>query len=767
MVKPIQRSEIQGFSKGLVTDLNPLNGQIDTTVDERNFELHLDGTRSRRLGLDREVDGFTYTSGKSWNDLRLSATSTYLWEGAGGDPSNRFIVLQIGPTLYIFESGAGNSGETILRFSLDLGISWNAKVGFGHIEGYLGIVTGTPDIGLLSYDSDEGVFSYSTLRLKIRDQFGIQETITPLYEVDKSYRGQLNWQHYYNLYNQGWAIPRKDWSYGDPPAVDAVYLGANKQTPNNSPSNADVVWTGMDRKPVQETSLENFDAFHYRQFEAVTGSDTIAAKGFFIIDAFNRGSSRYEAWIMHKNKYPQTGNLVGGLNPPADVSTGGPTSVAAHAGRLFYSGCKGTVVQGDERSPNYNNYVFFTQLIKSRQEFGKCYQEGDPSSNASSDVLDTDGGFFTVSEAINIHTMYSMGDRLFLVAENGVWSVTGGSGYGFAATNYKVEKLSTYGGIPNRSFVEYGGNGYFWGWDGIYAVARNQYGDYTVENISRGVIDRFYIKLDDTARVTCQGFVDKARRQVRWVYTEGNLFVDAISHELVLDLKFNAFYPFTIAQHPLNTSFVLSGIQLGDFTTEYTEDIIVAGTDPVLVGSDQLITSVSQNVALDSNVRYFTATNIDGNLMLSICQYRDPLFRDWMFTGVPADAYAYMETNAFTGGDFAINKQLPYVTIAFADTEKSIDVEGNLSIESSCIGRFMWNFSNQVRSGKWSRPMQLYRKSRFYFGDVDISTGFAINITKTKVRGTGKAFALRVETEPLKDCHIFGWSMSLTGNTVT
>ena len=769
MVKPIQRSEIHGFSKGLVTELNPLNSQIDTTVDEVNFELHKDGTRSRRLGLNKEVSGTTINTGKVWNRLSFYGVSSFLWEGADGFPDNRFIVLQVSNILYFFSAGTGSNSQTELVGQVTLPVSESVKVSYGAVEGYLGVVTGTADIHLISYETSTKQFSYDSFRLRIRDLFGIEETLNDKYEVDKFYRGPLNWQHYYNLYNQGWAIPRKDWQFGDPPSVDAVFLGANKDSATNSPSNSDIVWSGLANKPVQESSLENFEAFHYRQFDAARGADSAVSKGFFIIDAFNRGTGRLEGWLQHRNNYPQTGGLTSGMAPITDATTGGPTSVASHAGRLFYSGCIGTVVGGDERSPNYNNYVFFTQLVKNKKDFSKCYQEGDPTSRESNDLVDTDGGFFAVSGAINIHTMYSMGDKLFLIAENGVWSVSGGSGYGFSATNYMVTKLSTFGGMPNRSFAEFGGVGFFWGWDGIYSIQRNQYGDYEVNNISKEVIGTFYKEISDEARQTAQGFVDKARQQIRWVYTEGIAFTDsAITKELVLDLKFQAYTPFSFSKHPSNKAYVLVGIQLGNFATRQAAGEVYSLNDPVYSGTDGVVATLTFNVALDSNVKYLCVRSINDILNIEVAEYSHASFKDWEWTGESVDAPAYMETNAFTGGDFAIKKQVPYLTMAFTETEKSYNVNNDeVGQESSCIGRFKWDFTHLARSGKWSREQQLYRKSRFYYDPVDIDNGHSMLITKTKIRGSGRAFSFRVETEPLKNCHIYGWNLTLTNNNVT
>lgn len=766
-VKQIQRTELIGLSKGLMTDANPLASSIEYTRDEVNFEFHPDGSRSRRLGLDREMFGIDIETTFNWTQLKLSKMTTYFWDVVGGDPNVSFIVIQIGNKLHFFEPNGGSRSETILKGTVTLPLSDGVSLRYGALDGYLGIVNGTPNIGLVTYHPDDSTFTYSTFRIEIRDQFGVQETTEPKFETNKNFRGPLTRQHYYNLYNQGWAIPRKDWTYAGP-LMDAVNLGSNKAPTTQSPSNSDTVWLGLGYKPSAETSPESFEAFQYKQFEGVLGSDAIAAKGFFIIDAFTRGTSRLEKWNQHVVDFPITGQLLTGYVPPTDQTSGGPTSVCAHSGRFFYSGCRGSVTDGDARSPNWNNVVFFTQLIKNRSDFGKCYQEGDPTSRESSDVVDTDGGFFFVSEAKNIHTMYSMGDRLFLIAENGVWTVTGGSNYGFTATNYKIDKISTFGGVANQSFVEFGGIGYFWGWGGIYAVAKNQFGDWEVQNISKDIIDGFYSMVSSSAKESCQGLVDRARRQIRWVYTEGVLFDGAISKELILDIKYKAFYPFKIESHPEGSAYILSGTQFGDFTTTFTEGVVVNGTDTVVHDTYLVRSAYSQIVPMDSNVKYLTVrSNELGNLVLAFCEYRNTSFEDWAFTGHPVDAKAYLETNAFTGGDFTVNKQSPYLTMAFKNTEK-LFLQGSEAIdtESSCIGRFQWNFSNLQRSGKWSRDQQLYRKSKFYYNeDADIDTGFDLVITKTKLRGIGKSLVLHIETEPGKDCHVYGWNFSLTANS--
>lgn len=763
MVKPVRRAEVLGFAKGLNTEANPLSGQADSSADELNFEIHQDGTRSRRLGMDAEVGSSYVNTGLPWARLQGSGRASYLWEGVGGDPTKSYVAVQIGSYLYFFAPGVGPQGQTELISLQILPIADQTTVGMASVEGYLAIVTGAPDILII----DE-TFQITPLRIKIRDLFGIEETQNPMFEIDPAFRGPLTQEHYYNLFNQGWAIPRYAWQTGSPPLTDAVILGSDYRPLEIAPSNSDTVWSGLDFKPVDKDSEGNYtsiEAFSYKQFNAITGAKTQAGQGFFLIDAFQRGSSRSEEWILHRNKYPQTGGILGGsFSPKADTTIGGPTSVAAHAGRIFYSGCRGDVVDGDARSPNYSNFVFFTQLIKAKADFNKCYQEGDPSSRDTNEIVDTDGGFITISEAINIHRMFSLGSRLFLIANNGVWSITGGSDYGFSATNYKVDKLSNFGGVPGASLILAGNSAFFWGYDGIYNIGKNQYGDYEVQNISKPVINTYFTEITKEAKLTCQGLYDKPRNQVRWVYIEGVPFTDtSTTKELILDLNHQGYYPFELSTSTVNTTYLFSGIQTGDFAVKYVQESVEVAAELVLVGTDIVVAGNTTKTALDSTVSYLAVTNLGGVLNFRFCGYQNPDFEDWAYTGYPVDAPAFIRTNSLTAGDFSVKKQSPYLVMAFAETEKAI-VNDEIDQESSCIGQTLWNFTHNARSGKWSREMQMYRKSRFYMGDVDIDNGFSINLTKTKLRGIGRSLAFQFRTEPKKECHIYGWSISLTGN---
>ena len=197
----------------------------------------------------------------------------------------------------------------------------------------------------------------------------------------------------------------------------------------------------------------------------LVGTDAVAAKGYFIIDALRRGDSRRQAVEENKQRFPEI--QMGTFTPLTDLTPNGARVVKAFAGRVFYAGFNGEVAFGYANSPVLSNHVFFSQLVKGKDDLGKCYQKGDPTSRENNDIVDTDGGFIAISGAHNIVGLETIGSNLLVIATNGVWAVSGGSDYGFSATNYKVTELTTFGCAGRKSIVKTGGSVLYWGSNAI------------------------------------------------------------------------------------------------------------------------------------------------------------------------------------------------------------------------------------------------------------------------------------------------------------
>ena len=456
----------------------------------------------------------------------------------------------------------------------------------------------------------------------------------------------------------------------------------------------------------------------------------------------------------------------------ADSTTGGPTAVAEFAGRVFYGGFTGTVTGGNKRSPDLSNFVVFSQLVKSSQDINKCYQEGDPTSRDNADLVDTDGGFIRISGLDTVVAMVNVSSAIIVIASNGVWSITGGSDYGFSATNYKVDKISEFGALGSRSIVTDSGRVFYWSEDGIYVVGKDQFGAYGVTNITLTTIQTFYEDITNTSKQKVVGAYDAIGKKIRWLYKEGVPFTtSSVTKELILDLSINAFYVNRIMNNATYTAEVFSVFKSLPFQSGTGNVLIQAGTDEVFADTEPVvIPNTGRSAGLQSS-RYLCIIKDGTDAIFTFGYYNNPFFTDWeTVDGVGVDAKAFLQTGAYTADDSSIHKQVPYLTMHFLRTENGVDSDLNPEGASSCFVRTMWDWANGYNSNKWSPLMQAYRYRKSYTptGPEDtFDTGFQIISSRNKLRGRGKAFSLYFETEPLKDCRIIGWSLALNGNSVT
>jgi hypothetical protein len=763
-VKQSQRAEVASAIQGIITEASPLNFPPNASADELNFELARTGLRSRRLGMDFE-DNYNIAPivGGDLSSLPTSGTGSYAWIAANGNPNLNFVVIQVGNIIYLYNrnvssisAGGPLASLAIAQFRPDVNYS------FASTEGLLVVVSGDSYVATVSTHNGSS-FELDYIRILTRDLWGMEETTNPNFETDNTARGVLTNEHQYNLHNQSWGIPRKD---AGGTTRDAIAMFQNDL--GASPSNSEQVWAGLQDQAVAITQ-QPFERMFTNLYNDALGARQSSAKGYFIIDALQRGPSRYTQFYKNKTKYPQ---LSGDVSTIADTTSGGPSCVAEFAGRIFYSGFQGDVTGGDARSPNFTNYVFFSQLVKSKSELNKCYQEGDPTSRESSDILDTDGGYIRVSGAEKIIAMRAIGINLVIIASNGVWVVTGGTtDSGFSATNFKVSKISNFGGLSPNSVIVENTTAYYWSSDGIYAIGASQLGDLQVSSLTLNRIQTLYVNIPNAAKQSAFGEYDQINKKVRWVYKTGNRSDGSlVTMELIYDSLTQAFTQnkiFNLASYATE----IIGIFPTALTISNTTDIqVYAGTDQVF---ETTVPVAITGTSADSNVqflRYSTIFVSNGIPYLTFSYYHNTEFSDWFSVdGTGVDAAAYCLTGTATGGDSSVDKQVPYLFMHFIRTEEGVDSNLIPRKQSSCLVRTQWNFANAVESNKWSTLSQAYRNTKVKFAlntSDPYDNGFSIVTTKNKCRGIGKAFALYFETEPGKDCKIVGWNISLNANQI-
>lgn len=755
MPRQYQPLEIKSFAKGLITEANPLEFPPDASIDEVNFDINNDKSRKRRLGMNLE-DPHQWRGSVSGVDNK--AFSSILWKNAGGVSSNSVLAVQIGKEINFYETDKeGISPNKITYFTINS--SPNGTVfDMAVVDSYLVVSTGSPEIHIFEYNS--GNITQRTERLFIRDLFGVavyQNGVNLREGVNVTTRPTQNIPgHIYNLKNQTWALPRINnrGDVNDPISTFEFNLG---EFPSNADSVFDAYYEDIGSSAPQQKR------FFWEDMKAGPLASVTAPRGFFIIDALDRGSSREDQFAQLKAANPEVDFSVGSL--PTDRTKGGSSCVAQYGGRIWFGGFKGQVTDGDEYSPDMSSYLLYSRLVQNKSDINKCYQESDPAGYEAPDLVDTDGGFIRIDGAYDIKRMFDVGAGLIVVASNGAWMVSGGSDYGFSATNNKVSKITERGCDNSSSCVLVDNTVLYWGGDGIYHIRPSQYGDYQANNITENVIQSFYNSIDTVSKLFCQGSYDSYDKKVRWVYN--NTFDNLTNtEELVLDITAGAFTKSSIAYSDSCPLKVVSPVEVPPYTNSNINEEVTYNGTLVQYNGEDVTTSTQSFVPSTKEIVYLVTRVRNGLIEYTFSSYNDRSFTDWVgYDGVGVDAEAYMLTGWVNGGDNIRMKQTPYLITHMERTETGFyEEDGGIYAmnPSGCLVRAQWDWTNSPKAGKWGRQFQVYRYRRPYFpsGTQDnFDTGDKLIVTKNKLRGRGRVVSLDIRSEPGKDCHIYGWGM--------
>jgi hypothetical protein len=308
----------------------------------------------------------------------------------------------------------------------------------------------------------------------------------------------------------------------------------------------------------------------------------------------------------------------------------------------------------------------------------------------------------------------------------------------------------------------------YWSDDGIYSVAPNQFGDYEATNLTRNTIQTLYNNIDASDRDAAKGVYDTYEQRVRWVYNNRTSGSGEV-RELILDLSLGAFSTHSIKNVSVNRlPLVIGGFTLPPFMVSEVEDPVTVDAVPVTVSGDEVFVEIDISVPNIKEVFYLVIQGTSPTIQFTFGHYRDLEFIDWKsVNGVGVDAEAFLLTGWMAGGDYQRYKQVPYVTFHFNKTEDGFDVDFVPTNQSGCLVSAQWDWANHANSGQFGRQFQAYRFKRHYIpADVGdpFQNGYATVVTKNKLRGKGRVLSLLIETEPLKDCQLLGWSMVMSSN---
>jgi hypothetical protein len=801
------------FVRGLITEAGPFTFPENSSQDESNFKLNLKGYRQRRLGIDYEanIDHSSEdleSTGTTLAYLEDAAISLFKWEGVNNDGNIIIICVQIGNSLKFFDATAAPVTSALLgeiSFSLDESDK-TSVFQYSSVSGRLIIVTGGRSIFQIVYNTDvSGNFEIHEHGLLVRDLWGVEDSYADEFRVLESETVQPKFDtRWYNLINRGWGSTN---SIGSKPSI-ILFSNFAKQFRDDIdrwPNLQDVLSAGI--LPDEPGNVDT---------DVVVSSSIGGASspvGFSVIDIFQRGITRYylSGKLSIMNNYSSSsdtswGELSGAsgrylygcydkiktngspsalgaplpslLVLPTDRTEGGIKCVAPYAGRLFYSGFSSTIVDGDPKSPNLGSYVAFSQVAESIDSVGKCFQAGDPTSYDNSDLVASDGGTIKIPEAAQIIKLFSFGQILLVFATNGVWEIRGGVEDGFSATSYQVNKVTNVGLTSPESVIEAEGGVYYWSDSGIYTLQADPGGfSFRVDNVTSTTIQSYYNDIPSTAKRIVTAAYSGESKVISWMFSNDALFGTLegsnyrLNSQLNLDLRLQAFYHYTFSSDLSDVTYpAVAGLFISPNVaiSTYVDQVVVNGDQVQADGVDVVITSTIpiNNV---SNLTYLILTILSStDPYITFGQLNNPSFLDWeTYDSTGVDAPAYLETGFETLGDSQRNKQGHYVSVHMERTETGFDVNLDPLNPSGCLMTTKWDFANHANSGKIADPVQVYRLRRNYIPANSADTfdyGQSVITSKNKIRGRGKSLVLRFESEPAKDCVIYGWGTTFKVN---
>jgi hypothetical protein len=681
---------------------------------------------------------------------------------------------------------------------LPVSISGNEPMSFTSVGGVLIVASKEMDYPIyVEYLPSQDSFSHKEIKIKVRDLWGVDDRLFP----DERPR-VLSTNHNYNLVNQGWKqgtidvgarfdtkdtvlntlsarYPRlynSDGTLKDP-ALSSVNLASRDLVTRQGiideygaasnvgstlitelvgsgdgyAANSDIYATGIGVNSSGDT------VFKENLINLVSESTSSAPKGKFIIDAFGRGASRQE----------QSTFTAGS----SDSEQGNVSQVASYANRVFYSGISSVIEDPQQESPDYTGSLFFTQSIENFKQLEKCHQEADPTSEDDFALVATDGGFLKITDAGRIVKLVVARASLVVIAENGVWEITGPDGV-FKADEYSISQVTNIGCSSPDSVVVAEDTVIYWAEGGIYALTADQVsGKLNAQNITETTIQTFYNDISNVAKTFVKGRFDSVNRKITWLYNDedsynGVTFQNKYNKELVYDTVLQAFYVHAIGDSS-EGKYLAAYIETENFVVvNDVQSVVVDGEQVQVNGEDVVVTTPTRGRG-NSVTKYLTLapTGVGSTYEFSFSLYGQVDYKDWG----EVDSPAYLVTGYELGGDTQRGKQVPYLTMHFNRSETGFEeVDGELEAvnPSSCKVQAQWDFADSATSGKWGTQFEAYRLLRNFIpesAEDGFDYGYSVITTKTKIRGSGVAVSFKFETTAAKDCQILGWGMPITG----
>lgn len=591
MPRTISKNTINAFTAGLITDRTELTSAPNSTTDEDNCIITKKGARARRQGFVLTGTANGVGNLVTTHQITDGLIGSYEWMNPGKLGDVKFIVIQVGTLLYFFDATIDPLADGLKDFAVNLLDFAAPSAGEAIANTYLSVASGngalfvtgeTVNPFYIDYDPTTDTITTAAVTISIRDfdeqEPTIQQAIPPFTP------GFL-----YDVYNQGWITPALPIEGGNVDFLSVTGTMVDGYT--------QFVTAGHFGGPIVSKAVGWFvgieDRVEGRRWNASTYLNTAfaagsskAAFGHFILNAFNKDRA----------------GVSGVTGVTGELKTTRPTATCFFSGRAWWL---------------HEDKLYYSQIMEDNLgKAGFCYQVADPTSSEDSALVATDGGVVRINDLGKGLAMFNLETALIIIANNGVWSVSGSTGSGFTATDFSVSRVSSVRSLSGRTVVNASGYPIWFGESGIFTLRPKTIGGYEVADLTIDKINDFYnTEISTISKIYATGAFDPTGLKVIWGYN--SILADEDNGEdrfvldkfLLLDLKFGAFIPWSIETDPEfpRINGIVSTSRIG--SSEAQEDVTDNGGEDVVDAANQQVTAlIIKSKELATNLKFFTTS---------------------------------------------------------------------------------------------------------------------------------------------------------------
>lgn len=412
-----------------------------------------------------------------------------------------------------------------------------------------------------------------------------------------------------------------------------------------------------------------------------------------LYDSADLTPDELEVSSMGTTRQYQSGSAQGVVEPKRFEAVG------FFSGRVWYAG-----VQPEARK-DLTGRLYFSQIVRTRNHLGRCYQAQDPTAKELNDSLDTDGGYLVINDLGTVHGMQQFQASLIVFTSNGVWQI--GTDGKASPDSFTVRRISERGSRHRNAIFSFGGQPCYWSKQGLEIVNVNEVsGEPEVQSMTDTTIKRYIQEFVLENKLGAS--YDSVDNIGYWYFRRGP---GAPVTVLVFDGRLGAFYPWSF-----------------DFGAM---DVVGLYLDETLPRDRMVLVSIK---------------GTGENAALTFYRPMQTVMMD-TFAGRRVPFECHIESGHEVLDDALRRKQAIKVATMMERMERG----------SGLIAQGKYSWTDDHIAGKWTTPQQAYR---------DTGNGHTVSRSRLRMRGSGPSFRIRYSSDDGKWFKLYGWSVLYEGGNV-